>query len=183
MTIESQVLILLLTLVFSLSTLSAYDALQILSMDYTGLAFMLLGLLLLMAEILAPTFGILGIVGVVAFMFGYLLLIGAIHGVIGLSPLTETIIVILSVVTILIVVSLALRAQRRPVMGGGEELFGEQGIAIEDWSTTEGTVRVHGELWSARAAIPLRRGQALRIVGRDGMYLLLSSEINEAKSS
>ena len=39
----------------------------------------------------------------------------------------------------------------------------------------EGMIRVHGELWSARSAQHLFRGQKVRVVGMEGLVLIVTS--------
>jgi membrane-bound serine protease (ClpP class) len=70
---------------------------------------------------------------------------------------------------------MAIRSHRRPVVSGAEELLGASGEALADIEAT-GPVRVHGEVWSARSDRPLRRGQRVRVTGRQGLVLRVSAE-------
>jgi membrane-bound serine protease (ClpP class) len=65
---------------------------------------------------------------------------------------------------------MALRARRRPVCTGGEELPGSAGEALEDIEH-EGWARVHGERWRVRSHLPLARGASLRVTARHGLTL------------
>ena len=69
-----------------------------------------------------------------------------------------------------VVLHFALRARRRPVVSGREEMLGATGEVMED---TGGGVfaRIHGEMWQVRADVPLRRGQRVRVVSMDGLVL------------
>ena len=70
-------------------------------------------------------------------------------------------------------VSLAIKSHRRPVVSGREELLGSTGQAINDFDEM-GSVRIHGEVWSARTDTPLRDGQVVRVTGRDGLVLMVT---------
>jgi membrane-bound serine protease (ClpP class) len=70
----------------------------------------------------------------------------------------------------LLVLAMLLRSRRRPVITGGEALIGTEGATIE-WSGTEGTVRVKGEVWHARAVGTLQPGERVRVVSREGLVL------------
>ena len=76
---------------------------------------------------------------------------------------------------LLAIVSFAGRARRRPVVSGGEALLSERAEAIESFDT-KGVVRIHGELWNATSRTPVRQGQRLRILSRDGLTLVVEPE-------
>ena len=67
-----------------------------------------------------------------------------------------------------------------PVVTGAEEMIGSHGQVI-GWTGGEGRVRVHGEIWQASAAAPLRRGQTVRVTALRGLTLEIepSSESGE----
>ena len=69
-----------------------------------------------------------------------------------------------------------MRARRRDVVSGPEEMIGSEGRVLE-WDNGTGRVRVHGEIWSARATEPLSPGQLIRVDQIDG--LMLSVRVNE----
>jgi len=52
-----------------------------------------------------------------------------------------------------------LKARRRPVVSGREELIGSTGVVLEDFER-EGWARVHGETWRIVSAAPLKRAGA-----------------------
>jgi membrane-bound serine protease (ClpP class) len=67
-------------------------------------------------------------------------------------------------------VLLAVRQRKRPIVSGREEMIGAAAEALESFSTN-GAVRAHGEIWSARATQPVTQGQRLRIRNIDGLIL------------
>jgi membrane-bound serine protease (ClpP class) len=149
--------------------LAAY-ALQILPVNYAGLALMLLGLLLIVAEFFVPSFGALGIGGIAAFVFGAVILIDT--GIPGFEVATSFVasVAFASALAVAGTVWLAMRSRHRQVVSGIEQLASLPAEALEDFDH-EGQVWVHGERWQARSAAPIRKGQALRIKQVDGLVL------------
>ena len=64
----------------------------------------------------------------------------------------------------------AVKARRRPVVTGGEQLIGSTGV-VQDDIEREGWARVHSEQWRVVSAVPLKRGQEVRVATRDGLVL------------
>jgi membrane-bound serine protease (ClpP class) len=155
------------------SLVLALYAFQLLPINYAGVALMLLGLTLMVAEAFAPSFGALGIGGVVAFVVGSLILIDTDAPGFGLSiPLILTIAVI-SALLVVLVVGMAIESRRRPVVSGAEQLLASTARAVAPFRG-EGRVLLHGEIWAARSREPVvAAGQAVRIIGRDGLTLLV----------
>ncbi|MCX7149011.1 MAG: nodulation protein NfeD [Rhodocyclales bacterium] len=150
--------------------LLALFALQLLPVSYTGLALIALGVGLLVAEHFAPGFGILGMGGITAFVIGSIMLIDTdAPGYRVPWPLIAGV-TAASVGFLLVVLNLALRARRRPVVSGREQMLGATGEVIAD---NDGGVlaRIHGEVWKVSANAPLGRGQMVRVVGIDGLVL------------
>ena len=154
------------------SLVLALYAFQLLPVNYAGMALMLLGLALMVAEALMPSFGALGIGGVAAFVVGSLMLIDTRAPGFGLSVSLILSFAVVSAVLVFFVVSMALRSHRRPVVSGSEELVGATGHALSTFSG-EGSVRLHGEVWSARSQVPVATGEEVEVVGRDGLVLLV----------
>jgi membrane-bound serine protease (ClpP class) len=159
----------------AISLLLAFYAFHVLPVNYAGLALVLLGLALMVSEAFVPSFGALGIGGVVAFIFGSLILIDTELPGYGISlPLILTL-AVASALLLVLVVGMALESRRRPVVSGSEEMLGAVGEALEDFDT-RGHVRVHGEIWSAMTEMPLRRKQKLRVTGREGLVLRVTTD-------
>ena len=81
---------------------------------------------------------------------------------------------LVSVLFLFLVVGMALKARHHPIVSGREELIGAEGEILED-IIDEGMIRVHGELWSARSAQHPFRGQKVRVVGMEGLVLIVTS--------
>jgi membrane-bound serine protease (ClpP class) len=67
------------------------------------------------------------------------------------------------------------RSRRRSVVSGPEEMIGSVGTVI-DWSENAGNVRVHGELWRARAEGPVAPGHQIKVTKMDGLTLIVEPE-------
>ena len=166
----------------AISLLLGLYALHVLPINYAGAALMLLGIALMITEAFVPSFGALGIGGVVAFVLGSLMLIDT-ETVPGLE-ISRSLIATVAVVSaafFILVVGMAVKARRRKVVSGAEYLLGAEGEAMEDISE-QGNVFVVSETWQAQSDVPIRKGQAIRVVGREGLLLQvkpLSSQESE----
>jgi len=151
--------------------LLALYAFQVLPISYAGLGLILLGIAFMVAEAFVPSFGALGIGGVIAFVVGSVILFDT--DVPGFEVAWSLIgsVALVSAVFFFAVVYLALKARRRAVVSGGEELVGAQGEALDDFVDGRGRVRVHSEEWQARATQALRRGDPVTVKSRDGLIL------------
>lgn len=144
-------------------------ALQMLPINYAGLALILLGVAFMVAESFVASFGVLGIGGIIAFAVGALMLIDTDLPGFGI-PLT--LIAGLAMVTaafVFFVSTLALQARRRP-LASGADMAGSVGVMLDD-AETQGWARVHGERWQVRSAQPLKRNHKVRVIARDGLVL------------
>jgi membrane-bound serine protease (ClpP class) len=150
--------------------LLALFAFQVLSVNYAGLALIGLGVLLIVAESFVPSFGALGLGGIIAFVIGSVMLLDA--GVPGFSIAWQLIggMALAGALVLLGIVSFAVRARRRPVVSGVEQMLRERPEAVESFERS-GHVRVHGEIWSAVSREPVREGQRVRILAVKGLTL------------
>ena len=153
-----------------ISLLLGLFALQLLPVNYAGLALIALGIGLMVAEHFVAGFGILGMGGIVAFVIGSIMLIDT--DIPGYSIPWQLIAVAaaVSAAFLLLVLNLALRALKRPVVSGREHMVGATGEVLED-AGGEIYARIHGEVWKVRSGAPLKRGQAVQVVGIDGLVL------------
>ncbi len=159
----------------AISLLLALFAFQVLSVNYAGLALIVLGVILIVAETFVPSFGALGLGGIVAFVVGSVMLLD--DGVPGFSIAWQLIgaMALVGSAVLLAILSYAVRSRRRPVVSGTEGLLREQAEALEGFEC-QGLVRVHGETWSATSRAPVHAGQRLRIVKVHGLTLEVEPE-------
>jgi len=150
--------------------LLALTALQVLSVNYGGLALLIVGVALLVAEAFLPTFGVLGVGGLVAFVLGSLFLFdaertglevarGLVAGAAGALALVG-----------LVVGTLVWRSQRRRPTGGREGMLGAVGVARQRLDP-QGTVLVRGEYWTATSDETVQPGESVEITGIEGLRL------------
>ena len=135
---------------------------------------MLLGVALMVGELFMPSFGILGIGGVVSFVMGSILLFDRDSGNLAVSLPLITAVSVLSAGFFLIVIRALYASRRRPVVAGAEELVGATGTVAADFSGA-GIIHIHGEQWNARSETPMRSGDSARVTGRDGLTLLIEA--------
>ena len=148
-------------------------ALHLLPVNYAGLGLILLGIAFMVAEAFAPSFGVLGLGGVAAFVIGAVILIDTDVPGYGL-PLSLIIALgVFSAVLIAAIGGLALKSRRRPVVSGSEEMVGSEGEVL---ACTGGDcwAQIHSELWQVRSAVPLAPGMRVRVASRDGLVLVVT---------
>jgi membrane-bound serine protease (ClpP class) len=155
--------------------LLALYALQVLPVNYAGVALIVLGVGLMAAEFALPSFGSLGIGGVVALVAGSLILFDTDVPGFGLPGQLIMGIAVASALTFMSVIWLAARARKRPVVTGVEELVGHIAIATGDFhdrgNVQGGHVQIRGEIWQAISPSPVRRGQTVRVQMMEGLVL------------
>ena len=159
----------------AISLLLALYAFQILPVNYAGLGLMILGLALMIAETFAPSFGALGLGGITAFVVGSIILLDTkvpgfqvARALIGGMALTGGLVFLLTA-------GFVVRARRQRVVTGPEQLLQETATALEDFEHT-GMVRLHGEIWRAHCATPVRQGQRLRVLSVTGLTVEVEIE-------
>lgn len=150
--------------------LLAMFALQLMPINYVGLALIVLGIGLMLTEVFLPSFGVLGLGGITAFVIGSVMLIDTDLPGYGISwglivPVAAT-----TALFCFAVIGMALRARKRPVVTGSEQMLGAEGVVQGDFAS-EGWARVHGELWRVRSQQPLHDGTKVRVAARHDLIL------------
>lgn len=155
----------------------AFIALTVLPVQYGALGLVILGIALMLAEAFTPGIGALGVGGLIAFVAGTLFLYGP-------SPSGADMRVSIPVLVgaaiscaglSFFVLGAALRARSQPPVTGAEEMIGSRGVVTE-WKGESGLVRVHGEIWSARAASAPQVGETVRVTAREGLILTVEPQ-------
>jgi membrane-bound serine protease (ClpP class) len=150
--------------------LVALFAFQILSVNYAGLALVALGVGMIIAEFFFPTFGSLGLGGLIAFVVGSLILLDTdLPGMNVALPLIAAIATVGGLI-VLGIAYIAARSMRRPVVTGVQGMIGDNAEVLQGFTGT-GRVRYRGELWNAHSDTELRTGQIARIVKVEGLTL------------
>jgi membrane-bound serine protease (ClpP class) len=156
-----------------ISLLLGFYALQTLSANYAGFLLVLLSVLLFFLELKIQSHGALAIGGIVAMILGSLMLFHeSADPFLRVSWAVLLAMVGLSAVFFAAVISLAVRSQYRKPTTGSEGMIGEIGEAVTDIDPG-GKVHVVGELWDARSNRPVRKGEPVIVLGREGMTLIV----------
>ncbi|MCQ4346438.1 nodulation protein NfeD [Pseudomonas stutzeri] len=151
----------------------ALYALQLLPVSYAGVALILLGIAFMAAEAFLPSFGVLGIGGVVAFVVGALILIDTEVPGFGIPLALIVSLGIASAVLIAALLGMALGARRRAPAAGDAGLVGSLAavLRVDEQDPHCGWVQLQGEQWQVRSARKLRAGQQVRVTARHGVLL------------
>ncbi len=160
--------------------LIALYALQLLPVNYAGLALVVLGIGLMVAEAFVPAFGALGIGGAIAFAIGSIILIDTEAPGFGVPLALVLGVTGASAAFLILVVGMAVRSRNRPVVSGREQMVGELGEVLGDFES-EGWARVHGENWRVRSATPLKAGTRVRVAAMQGLALEVVPESAKQK--
>ena len=148
----------------------ALYALQVLPVNYAGLALIALGIALMVTEAFVPAFGAMGIGGIVCFVLGSIMLIDTDIPEFELSPVLIGTVALINGALFLIVLSFAARAWRRAPVSGIEAMTGLTGKVVE-WRDGRGRVLAHGEVWSAVGPERIEPESAVEIESVDGLIL------------
>ena len=154
----------------TISLLLALFAFQTLPVNYAGVLLILLALVLLIAEINVVSYGMLTVGGLVAMVFGSLLLFDSPEPWLRLSWKVILSTVLVAAGCFVLIAKKALIAQRRPQTTGREGLIGEAGTALSSIDP-EGKVFTHGEYWDACSDTPIAAGDRVVIEAVDGLQL------------
>jgi membrane-bound serine protease (ClpP class) len=145
-------------------------AFQVLPVSYAGVALLLLGTILVIAEAFVPSFGILGITGVAAFTAGAVLLMDTDVPGFGISPYIIGALAASLSAIFLMTLGMVLRGRERPVVTGAEAVAHGQGEVVS-WEDGKGRVRLEGEIWHALGPATLEPGTRVAVTSREGLTL------------
>ncbi len=161
----------------AISLVLAFYALQVMPVNYAGLALILLGLIFMVAEAFLPSFGVLGIGGMISFITGSIILWDDPDLNISL-PLVFGTALVVGVFSIWVLGRLIRLRKVKPTIGR-DEMIGMIGEAREDFERS-GRVYVHSELWTAETTEPVEEGQKVRVVGLEGLRLRVEPVSDDA---
>jgi membrane-bound serine protease (ClpP class) len=154
-----------------ISLVVALFGFSVLPTSWAGLALVLLGLALLVADAHVVSHGALTVSGLISLVAGLLLLFHTAP-----SPYHTSVPLVASVAAALglfwaVALSKAVQVRRSPVSVGPQHIVGKTGEVREG-----GLVFVNGELWQARTpdGSPLEPGEHVTVEGVDGLTLTVS---------
>ncbi len=157
----------------AISLILALFGLGVINVNYMGVVLILLGILFLIAELLTPTYGVLGAASVISIVLGTLMLyreplmprdfyssFTMLVGGLGLG--------IGAIMTFIIIKVIQIKKAKKKV--GAEALIGRKGKVIS-FSNGEGMAKFDGELWEIVSSDNLKEGDVVIITGREGLTL------------
>lgn len=152
--------------------LVAAYGMQMLPINYAGLALLILGLGLMIAEFFTPTIGIFGFGGAVAFVFGGIFLLDT--EVPGFEVSFGMLVGVAAVVLIMVAIisGAAFKSVRSKIVSGTSSMVGEQVEAIAEIEQGKrGKVLYAGEVWNAIPVSDVKQGDTLEVTGVKGLTL------------
>jgi membrane-bound serine protease (ClpP class) len=149
--------------------LAAY-ALQVLPVNYAGLALILVGFGLIIAEAFVPSFGALGLGGIVAFIFGAIMMFDSGIPGFGISKIFVIAFASISGLLLLWLIGYLLKLRRRGAVSGRSSIVGGVGRAMDTFEG-KGNVWLEGEAWQAVSKVPIEKDQAVIVRDLDGLLL------------
>lgn len=154
--------------------LLAFYALQVLPINYAGLALIIVGALLIAAELFVPSFGALGIGGVVALVIGSVMLIDSDVPGMRVSKTLIGSIAAVSGVALLGFLYAVGRSLRKPIIAANQAMVGR--TAVVSVVEPELLVKIDGEIWRAHCDHLLTEGQLVTVTAEQGLVLQVTPE-------
>lgn len=153
--------------------LIALYAFQVLPVSYAGLGLIILGIGLMTAEAFAPSFGILGLGGVISFVIGSIMLMDThLPGYQIAMPLILGI-AVFSAGLLVFALGMVVKARKRAVVSGLQHLLGARAL-VETLHEGTPMVRLDGELWQVHSEQPLQVNDQVTVTAIEGVYLRVS---------
>lgn len=163
-----------------ISLILALYALQLMPVNYAGLALICLGLALITAEAFVPSFGVLGIGGIAAFVLGSIMLLDMDIPGFKISPRLIGGLAAVTSAIALILITMAVRAWRRPAISGPEGMIGSIGTVL-DWDSGFGHIQTHGEIWAATSKENFAKGTKVQVMTRNGLILDVEPQADDGE--
>ena len=160
-----------------ISLLLGLYALQLLPVNYAGLALIVLAIIMFIAEVKVTSYGALTIGGIIAMLLGSLMLFDAPPPLPGLSLWVVVPSTLLVAAFFILLVGAALRTLAQRPYSGREALLQKVGMALTPIDQKQGKVFVAGERWDAHSDEPIEQGTDVEVVQMDGMTLLVKKKV------
>lgn len=159
----------------AIALLLALYALQLLPVNWAGVALLALGAALMISEVFLPSFGALGVGGIIAFIVGGLMMFDVDEPGIDVGWPFVVGLALTSALAIAAFGAFALKARGRPVVSGREDMIGAAGI-VETMQDGAGWAQVHGERWRIVSPGPLQPGDRVRVTEIRGLTLVVARD-------
>ncbi len=150
-------------------------ALQMLPINYAGVALILLGIGLMLVEAMSPSFGVFGFGGVISFALGSVILMDTELEAYRISLSIVAAFTAASAGVFLYALGAVLRARRRALVSGVESMIGKTAVALDEFEN-RGLVHAFGENWSAESEQFIEKGAKVEITEVDGLTLKVKNQ-------
>jgi membrane-bound serine protease (ClpP class) len=155
----------------------AFYALHTLPVNYAGLLLILFSIILFVAEIKIPSYGMLTVGGIVSIVLGSIMLFQDSLPFIQVSWKVILFATLITTLFFVFALGLGLRAQRRKPVTGKEGLVGEQGGAVSDFIKDKGQVAVHGEIWEAFSSDKIKKGDEIVVESIENLKIIVRKKV------
>ena len=142
----------------------AFYALQMLPVNYAGLALILFAIILFIAEVKVVSHGLLAIGGVISLFLGSMMLFRSPVEYMRVSMSVIIPAVLVSAAFFIFAVTKAVHARLKQPTTGMEGLIGEVGIASTPIAP-EGKISIHGEFWNVMSDQAVEKGEKVQVIG------------------
>lgn len=159
----------------AVSLLLALFAFQILPVNYTGVALILLGIAFMIGEALIPSFGALGIGGIIAFAVGSIILMDTETPGYAVSRSLIGGMVFITTLFFIWVIRTWMKMRIQPVVSGQEGILGEEGYCLYYNERGQLYIQVHGETWRAESQTQMLPGQRVKVIKIQGLTLVVET--------
>ena len=160
-----------------ISLILAFYALHTLPVNYAGLLLILFSIVLFIAEIKIPSYGLLTVGGVVSLILGSIMLFKDSIPFIQVSWKIIFFATVITAVFFVVALGMGIRAQRRKPVTGKEGIVGEIGEAISDFEKGRGQVAVHGEIWDALSQEKIKQGDSVKVISVDNLKIVVKRNL------
>jgi membrane-bound serine protease (ClpP class) len=150
----------------------ALYALQLLPINYAGLALIILGLTFIIAESFVPSFGSLGLGGTISFVVGSIMLMDTDLPAYQIAWSAIWAMAAVNIIIFVFLLSMAIKARRKPVQHGTDALVGSTGRTINEVNL-EGQAVIRGEIWWVISKKPIEKNKLVRVVDAKGLKLTI----------
>ena len=154
----------------SVSLILALYAMQTLPINYAGLLLIILGVVLLIAEVNVMSYGLLSISGAISIFLGSIMLMDSDDPAMQISKMILYPTLGMTFLFSIGSIYLAKKAHQLRTTTGMEGLLGEVGV-VKETLNPEGTVLVHGETWNAKSDVAISDGEKVIVEAVEGLKI------------
>lgn len=155
--------------------LLAFFAFQVLPVNTSGILLIVLGVALLILEVKVPSFGVLGIGGLIALVAGSVMVTSEVPGIRVSYRLMVPVVLAFGGI-VLGLGRLAVQAHKLETVTGAEGMIGKTGRVLTPISPEQpGQVSVHGEIWGATSHDTIAAGTPVRVISLSGLTAVVET--------